>query len=250
MDSATPGTSVQGTQYIPATTRDASSSSSSKSSLAALWHAQRCSHALFGVMATFAATMQYQDSLRTGYGAREVGAGRLAPTQRGPTSSQTRPTFFRRRITSETLLRCMYVTRAMAACLELPGEDFDLELPAASSPTGQQDFNNGVDGLRALRTPRESASSSLSRPSGAGRSSSQKCQVQWALTLRDSCGTVWPVTYETVLTCGQYHRRLSQGWRAFCRHHDLQTGDTVLFRRCPSGDSYAVAVRISRVGRA
>ena len=52
------------------------------------------------------------------------------------------------------------------------------------------------------------------------------------LTLRDSAGCVWPVVYEASTSNRQYHRRLSEGWAAFCRHHGVEINDTIEFRRC------------------
>jgi hypothetical protein len=64
------------------------------------------------------------------------------------------------------------------------------------------------------------------------------------LTLRSPAGRTWPVIYEATLSCNQYHRRLSHGWRDFCRECNVQMGDVVEFQRCPLPDVNALTVRV------
>lgn len=136
---------------------------------------------------------------------------------------------FRRKITSHTSLRSMHVTKAMAESLglhwQLSGE--------------------GVGGS-------ESAGKADSRPGGENASAWLRDDrypvFRHAMTLQDTKGYIWPVLYEAVMSGCQYHRRLSDGWRAFCRHHGVSLNDTIEFRRCGTsiGD---LAVRVVRRGR-
>ena len=67
------------------------------------------------------------------------------------------------------------------------------------------------------------------------------------LTLRDSAGNEWPVIYEASTSNRQYHRRLSDGWAAFCRQHGVKINDTVEFRRCFKSEingAHVLAVRV------
>ena len=223
---------------------------------AALWQAQCCSFSVLGNVAMLAATTHYEGLLRPA-------AVKAAPRQRHTrpahvprleqSAASNRPVF-RRRITSDTVLRCMYVTRAMAACLDLPDEEVCLFGSAAaasgSSPVGPPGCQGGGS-VRAPTTPHGCASSPPPSARTAHRSGSlPKRLKQWLVILLDTSGNVWPVTYEAVLTCGQYHRRFSQGWRDFSRHHALRSGDAVLFRRCPPGDGCTMTVRIVRSAHA
>ncbi len=52
------------------------------------------------------------------------------------------------------------------------------------------------------------------------------------LMVRDTDSNAWPVVYEATLSCRQRHRRLSKGWRDFCRHHGVHIGDSLEFERC------------------
>jgi hypothetical protein len=69
------------------------------------------------------------------------------------------------------------------------------------------------------------------------------------LTLRDSAGQDWPVLYEATLSCNQYHRRFSQGWRDFCRNRGVQMGDVIELRRRRLLDEHTLAVRVVKRGR-
>ena len=65
------------------------------------------------------------------------------------------------------------------------------------------------------------------------------------MTLRDPAGCTWPVVYDASVSNRQYHRRLSDGWDAFCRHHGVKVNDAIEFRRCLTPvniDSLAVRV--------
>jgi len=63
--------------------------------------------------------------------------------------------------------------------------------------------------------------------------SDDRCPVfRHAMTLRGHAGCTWPVVYEASVSNRQYHRRLSDGWGAFCRHHSVKLNDTIEFRRC------------------
>jgi len=222
---------------------------------AALWQAQWSSFSMLGSIAMLATATHYEGFLRPV-------AVKTAPRQRHPrpapvprleqSAASNRPVF-RWRITSETCLRCLYVTRAMAACLELPDDEVRLGCAAAasgSSPVGQPGCQGGGS-VRAPTTPHGCASSPPPSARTAHRGGRlPKCHKQWLVILLDTSGNVWPVTYEAVLTCGQYHRRFSQGWREFSRHHALRSGDVVLFRRCPPRDGCTMTVRIVRSAHA
>lgn len=138
-----------------------------------------------------------------------------------------RPAYFRRRITSATTLRSMHVTQAMVERLGLH-EKWDVV--DSSQPNEEQ---------------------GRSRPDGQGppTTSDRHPVFRRIITLRDTAGQVWPVVYDASMSNRQYHRRLSAGWAAFCRHHGMSVNDTVEFRRCSSPtDAVDLVVRVTRRG--
>lgn len=119
----------------------------------------------------------------------------------------------RRKITSSTILRSMHVTKVMADCLGLhyarphEGDSTGHAMAEVTLQLGGQ--GQGVTVVNCDRHP----------------------AFRRVIALRDTVGNVWPVVYEGSMSNRQYHRRLSDGWGAFCRHHDVKVSDTVEFRR-------------------
>ena len=144
---------------------------------------------------------------------------------------------FRRSVSSSTALRCLFVTQAMATCLSLRDEEHESENAGSTVTTVDDDIS--LAGAGSLQ--QSSVKASLS-PTAIP----VFCRT---LTMRDSAGQVWPVVYEGIQTCGQHHRRLTHGWREFCRHHQVRHGDAVEFRRCAPGNQDTVTVRVVRRGR-
>ena len=66
------------------------------------------------------------------------------------------------------------------------------------------------------------------------------------LMVRDTDSNAWPVVYEATLSCRQRHRRLSKGWRDFCRYHGVQIGDSLEFERCLPCEPEFLRVRVVR----
>lgn len=111
---------------------------------------------------------------------------------------------FCRTVSNSTALRTLFVTRAMATCLGLPDDDEETHLAG--------------DGL-------------VQPTSKAAPLCTTSVLFRRTLTMRDSFGKVWRVMYEAILSSGQYHRRLTKGWREFCRFHGVKVGGSVEFRR-------------------
>jgi len=161
-----------------------------------------------GIMAELATTCLHQ---------REQQACSSTATALMTTTSRA---VFRRRITSPTVLRSMFVTRDMAAWLEL-------HVPSRVAAVRQVPVDSNGSQVGTLL---DSAHPMFHRP----------------LTLRDSAGRAWPVVYEAILSSAQYHRRLSN-WGAFCKYNGVRVGDTVEFRRCSAGEPDTLTVRVVRV---
>jgi hypothetical protein len=175
----------------------------------------------------------------------QVPSARQAPTSTGdrkglpmsrrracqpPKQAPVRSTF-RRKITSATTLRNMHVTKAMAERLSLHWHWPEVGV------SGSQRVSRLAEGEADLR------------PGGQGQviafGDDRYPVFRHAMTLRDSAGCTWPVVYEAFISNRQYHRRLSDGWGAFCRHHSVKLNDTIEFRRCLTPvnvDSLAVRV--------
>jgi hypothetical protein len=136
---------------------------------------------------------------------------------------------FRRRITSTTFLRFMNLTSDMVRHLDLDPDSL----------------------ARVVHTDRRSVQVAVGEQtnltSTACRSPSQ-CHptFQCEMRLRDGAGRVWPMTYEATTSSNQYHRRLAQGWREFCRHHEVRVGDAVDFRRRLPGEGVDLTVKVVR----
>jgi hypothetical protein len=113
---------------------------------------------------------------------------------------------YRRKITSSTALRFMHVTLDMVKCLGLhsgcPASPTSLPSPAGSPGRSTGDVH----------------ASSL-EPEKGDNASRNLPLFQCSLTLRDATGSLWPISYEFVISSNQYHRRFSKGWRDLCRHH-------------------------------
>ena len=163
----------------------------------------------------------------------------MAPTRgrAGPRLRRSTPRpVFRRIITSATVMRAMHVTQAMAECLGL----YEDSGTAAASEDIPRLNGEGLIVETVARDLPESSNAHTRHHRPAFRS---------PLTLRDSAGNEWPVIYEASTSNRQYHRRLSDGWAAFCRHHGVQINDTVEFRRCLKSEingSRVLAVRVMR----
>jgi hypothetical protein len=127
---------------------------------------------------------------------------------------------FRRKVTSITMMRAMHVTQAMAEFLGLYVDG------TASVHDDRPCLDGGTVVVeRKSRGLQDSTST-------ACKSHNHHLEFRSTLTLRDSKGSVWPVVYEASTSNRQYHRRLSEGWAAFCRHHGVEINDTIEFRRC------------------
>jgi len=165
----------------------------------------------------------------------------------GPSTTTPLGPVFRRTMSSAPALRCLYVTQGMAACLgfhdmmeysneRLLKASFGRQSQATVLATCTNDQKN----LQSLcGSPGNQACPAS--PSSPG--------FRMTLTMRDPAGHAWPVVYEATLTSRQYHRRLTNGWREFCRHHHVRHGDVVAFRRCAPGDPDTMTVRVVRRGR-
>jgi len=73
-----------------------------------------------------------------------------------------------------------------------------------------------------------------------------------APSLRPACPsltrTAEPALFRTYVTCKQYHRRLTDGWRPFAVHHALTAGDAVQFlRRIEDECADALVMRVQVV---
>ena len=148
--------------------------------------------------------------------------------------STPRPVF--RVITSCTVMRAMHVTQAMAECLGLYE---DSGTAAASEDLPRLNGEGLIVETIARDLPKSSNAHTRHR----------RPAFRSPLTLRDSAGNEWPVIYEASTSNRQYHRRLSDGWAAFCRHHGVKINDTVEFRRCLKSEingSRVLAVRVMR----
>jgi hypothetical protein len=165
------------------------------------------------------------------------GTGLPAARRRACQSPKQTPgrSTFRRKITSATTLRNMHVTKVMAVCLGLHWTRPEV----------------GVSGQRVARWVAGKADSRLS---GQGQvitfSDDRNPVFRHAMTLQDTAGCTWPIVYEAFMSNRQYHRRLSDGWGAFCRHHSVKVNDTIELTRCSTPlhvDS--LAVRVLRRGR-
>ena len=158
--------------------------------------------------------------------------GRAGP---GLPRSTPRPVF-RRIITSTTVMRAMHVTQAMAECLGLYG---DSGTAAASD-----------DRPRLAEEGAAMATMARSRPHASkAHARHERPAFRSPLIIQDSAGNEWPVMYEASTSNRQYHRRLSEGWAAFCRHHGVQINDTIEFRRCFKSEidgPRVLAVRVLR----
>ena len=133
-------------------------------------------------------------------------------------------------------MRAMHVTQAMMECL---GLDMDSGTAAAS---------DGLSRLAEVEAMVETRARDLPESSNA-HTRHHRPAFRSPLTLRDSAGNEWPVIYEASTSNRQYHRRLSDGWAAFCRHHGVKINDTVEFRRCLKSEingSRVLAVRVMR----
>jgi len=153
-----------------------------------------------------------------------------------PTHAPARPVF-RRKVTSITMMRAMHVTQAMADFLGL-----HVDAVTAAVHDDWQCLDGGTVVVeRKSRGLQDSTST-------ACKSHKQHLAFRSTLTLRDSAGFVWPVVYEASTSNRQYHRRLSEGWAAFCRHHGVEINDTIEFRRClkRSYNDGMLAVRVVR----
>jgi hypothetical protein len=167
---------------------------------------------------------------------------------------------FQRKITNTTFLRYMHVAQGMADCLGLRGDwlervgtrgggdavmhllDFDNSVPAPApvelaqpvvlSPV--ENHSHKTIQLDLTDAPMPTVQTSFRR------------LFRCPLTLRDQSGREWPVIYDATLSGKQYHRRLSEGWRDFCRDQGVRVGDVVEFRRCPPPDESALRVRIMK----
>jgi hypothetical protein len=192
----------------------------------AIMHAQTChDQAAPGLQVSNARQAPTSTGERTGLPT----ASRRASLRR-PQQTQGRSTF-RRTITSATTLRSMHVTKAMAECLGLHWNWPEVGV------SGSQRVSRLAEGEADLR------------PGGQGQviafGDDRYPVFRHAMTLRDSAGCTWPVVYEAFISNRQYHRRLSDGWGAFCRHHSVKLNDTIEFRRClkpVNVDSMAVHV--------
>jgi hypothetical protein len=179
-----------------------------------------------------------------------------------PTNTPATPAAcFRRKITNATSLRFMHVTQDMADCLGLRGDRLERMRTHGAGTHGACDVAHGGDVVpaSALVELAHSVKASPSRASGDCQPNKGGCPTPLALksihrlfrcllTLRDSAGQDWPVLYEATLSCNQYHRRLSHGWRDFCCKRGVQVGDVVEFRRRPMLDEHTLAVRVVKRG--
>jgi hypothetical protein len=139
----------------------------------------------------------------------------------------------RRRITSATSLRLMHVTEYMAQSLGLSLDRLSFA---------------GLECHQSCITERPKHAIAEDQPAQAVCCTSTRVRpiFRCKIMLRDKTGSMWPVAYEATASLKQYHRRLTQGWREFCGHHDLRVGDAVDFSPCPPGDVTTLAVAIVR----
>ncbi len=131
----------------------------------------------------------------------------------------------RRRITSTTFLRFMNLTSDMVRHLVLAPDKLSLACVVHA------DRN---------RRPAEAAAGEQTKP--PHHRPTFRCELR----LRDGARRVWPVSYEATESSNQYHRRLVQGWREFCKHHGVRVGDAIDFVRCSPGGEADLDVRIIR----
>ena len=71
---------------------------------------------------------------------------------------------------------------------------------------------------------------------------------RWALHVKDDEHRSWPVTYEVRVSSGQKHRRLTNGWAAFCRGNGFGTGDKLtLAITCADEQGGCVEILVQRL---
>jgi hypothetical protein len=159
----------------------------------------------------------------------------------------------RRKITSTTALRIMHVTQDMMASLSLPDNRSDASSPphetgedtALPHSSGQGSDHACLDGRAALHAP-----SSFHAPDKAKANTPLSTpRMAFVVTLLDTEGNTWPITYEQVVSANQYHRRFHAGWRDFCCHHQVRVGDTIEFQRVCPPDPTLLQVKVLSAGR-
>jgi len=154
----------------------------------------------------------------------------------------------------------MHVTQDVADCLGLRGDRLGRMRTHGAGTHGACDVAHGGEDIvpaSALIQLAQSVKASPSRASAHGDCQPNKvgCPTPLSqtkfrrlfrcwLTLRDSADQDWPVLYEATLSCNQYHRRLSDGWRDFCCERGVRMGDVVEFRRRPLLNEHTLAVRV------
>lgn len=194
-------------------------------------HAQQtvCVHAESGVQVTVARQPPTLEKMLTGLPPPSSLACHDDQPKQTPGCTRT----FRRKVSSTTTLRNMRVIKDMAEHLGL-------------HPLSSEVVEVGPRQQLATTTIKDLTDVSGLHPDGKSQARSVSKDrypvFRSTITLQDPAGRNWPVVYEAFMSNRQYHRRLSEGWRAFCRHHGVKVNHTIEFELCVLRDVLAVRV--------